>query len=93
MPLTKGQQTACLLGCARPCSSCCLNVHMGQSAQPDTTTVPGGPICTLPDQMKWRRVQQKPRLQDPLTVTTVTNLPVSPFPNPQPRQSPLPSAL
>lgn len=52
MPLTKGQQTTCLLGCASPCSSCCLNVHTGLSAQPDTTTAPKGPICTLPDRME-----------------------------------------
>lgn len=52
MPLTKGQQTTCLLGCASPCSSCCLNVHTGRSAQPDTATTPEGPICTLPDRME-----------------------------------------
>lgn len=52
MPLTKGQQTACLLGHASPCSSCCHNVRTGRSAQPDTATAPRGPICTLPDRME-----------------------------------------
>lgn len=54
MPLTKGQQTACLLGRAGPCSSCCRYVRMGRSAQPDTAPAPAprGPICTLPDRME-----------------------------------------
>ena len=78
MPLTKGQQTARLPGCAGPCSSCRLMCARAGVLGRTPATAPRAQFALCQTGWKWRRAQQRPRprLQDPLTVITVTNLPV-----------------
>lgn len=99
VPLTKGQQTARLLGCAGPCSSCCLMCAPARVLGRTPATAPRAQFALCQTGWKWRRAQQRPRprLQGPVTATTVTNLPVPPPPSlgrvpcPIPPESPAPS--